>query len=680
MRRISCWIGLAAITLTFAGCFPAADKGDVSESDLDTSGPDTSEAGDTGPQADTSSVDTASADTATPDTAVADTAAPECDGPEDCGHLAGICTKVVCLGGTCAAQPDGGGSCDDGDPCTQDDVCSGFSCAGTAYACDDGEACTDDVCDGEGGCDYPAKAGGCWIAGACYAIGETKPGDPCRVCAGGESWSPNDGATCSDGDDVCTLGDTCDGTECIGGPPPDDSVGDWVTNVVTSVAPQTSSVRAIHPVGLGHWLFVADVKGGATVPTTSGDVLVEGNQLVAVRRAPASTYVQLRTEGYSKASYAASDDGNGRAAIAIDVTGDGSVYVGAELFALSEAVWNVLVVLDQLGDASLVTALSHDVEAIALLADATTVVSGTTNFGLFLDGLDSFQVAEADEFDPFVVHYGLVGEVDWVGHVATRAFWTADVRLAATEDGGFFMAFPFRSQADADFPEGLVTLNSASPRTTAGFLRVSAQGAVTASFAPFAFETELQSAVLANAPSIQALGSSDLLIQVGGIADETLTVAAAENTSTVLRLDAEGNPVWGRMIAGLLPLGKPGMSQIVGAGMGTETSPFSIAALDGTLLHQGSSSSVPTYFALNHDGDLLWVADAALQPAGGVAVPMSVRQSLSGSQLVVGGTLIGASAYVHPTDAEFTVSSGAEQSAWAALLNSDGGLSCASPH
>lgn len=389
MRRISGWVGLAAITLTLTGCFPAVDKGDVSESDVDTSGPDTSEAGDTGPQADTSAVDTVTVDTATPDTqapdaAVTDTVAPECDGPEDCGHLAGTCTKVVCLGGTCAAQPDSGGSCDDGDACTRDDVCAGFTCAGTAYACDDGEACTDDVCDGAGGCDYPVKADGCWIAGACYAIGDTKPGDSCRVCAGGESWSENDGATCSDGDDVCTLGDTCDGTQCIGGPPPDDSVGDWARSPLRATGLDASDVTAVATSGSylfwgGSYEHSAMIHGIlspataepvlATATDGRGIVIVQdasAGRLVRASASPASAAIRLQRRGSHMMSL-------------VGLTGAGSVAIDGQDLAVSDAA-SVLVTLDPLNpDLYHAPVVIRGAEPWSLTTDAT----GDTVVGLY---------------------------------------------------------------------------------------------------------------------------------------------------------------------------------------------------------------------------------------------------------------------------------------------------------
>jgi hypothetical protein len=48
-----------------------------------------------------------------------------------------------------------GGSCDDLDDCSYDDLCSGGTCAGTPYSCVDGPICTDDICHGDGTCSNP---------------------------------------------------------------------------------------------------------------------------------------------------------------------------------------------------------------------------------------------------------------------------------------------------------------------------------------------------------------------------------------------------------------------------------------------------------------------------------------------------------------------------------------------
>ena len=78
---------------------------------------------------------------------------------ESCAVLDGVCTLGVCTETGCISEARVG-SCDDGNPCTSSDKCTGETCGGTAAVCDDGLACTADRCDpGAGGC--VADAVGC---------------------------------------------------------------------------------------------------------------------------------------------------------------------------------------------------------------------------------------------------------------------------------------------------------------------------------------------------------------------------------------------------------------------------------------------------------------------------------------------------------------------------------------
>lgn len=96
---------------------------------------------------------------------------------------------VTLVAPDCAQIPDGV-ACDDGNPCTADDQCTGGVCAGTEVAagtaCDDGESCTTgDIC----------------VAGVCT-------GTPLA-----------DGTACEDGSG-CTRGDSCVAGQCVPGPEP----------------------------------------------------------------------------------------------------------------------------------------------------------------------------------------------------------------------------------------------------------------------------------------------------------------------------------------------------------------------------------------------------------------------------------------------------------------------------
>jgi hypothetical protein len=171
-----------------------------------------------------------------------------------------VCTKSdQCQLGVCEGTPTSGPACDDGDVCTEGDQCVGGTCAGTPI-CDDGLPCTADVCF-SGSCSAPIapefQGIACVIDGACWFVGQSQPGFPCKVCdpskpivwsyslgpdycfidgacwesgvhdpeedcqmcvpgLGPWSWTlRNDWASCTDGDPA-TSADYCYGGHCAG--------------------------------------------------------------------------------------------------------------------------------------------------------------------------------------------------------------------------------------------------------------------------------------------------------------------------------------------------------------------------------------------------------------------------------------------------------------------------------
>jgi len=127
-----------------------------------------------------------------------------CDGDGACGPGTPLtcnpptedCLQAVCVAGVCTTEP-----------------------APAATECDDGLPCTTGGCDAGGSCVVLLSVDtGCLIDGACEPDGAANPANPCEVCAPGvnqNAWSPNDQATCDDGD-ACTLNDTCNGDTCEG--------------------------------------------------------------------------------------------------------------------------------------------------------------------------------------------------------------------------------------------------------------------------------------------------------------------------------------------------------------------------------------------------------------------------------------------------------------------------------
>ncbi len=123
-----------------------------------------------------------------------------CDDSNPC--TVDTCDKVT----GCVQTPAGlGDPCDDGDACTAGDACTSGVCAGTPKACDDGNSCTKDACD--------PTTGKC---GVTPSTGSCDDGDPCTeadVCgadagSGQISCMAGTAKTCDDSN-PCTM-DTCD--------------------------------------------------------------------------------------------------------------------------------------------------------------------------------------------------------------------------------------------------------------------------------------------------------------------------------------------------------------------------------------------------------------------------------------------------------------------------------------
>ena len=60
-----------------------------------------------------------------------------CDSDAECSHLTGACAEGKCLASehVCVSLPVPGGACDDGDSCTEDDLCQGGSCTSGEIIC-----------------------------------------------------------------------------------------------------------------------------------------------------------------------------------------------------------------------------------------------------------------------------------------------------------------------------------------------------------------------------------------------------------------------------------------------------------------------------------------------------------------------------------------------------------------
>lgn len=152
-----------------------------------------------------------------------------------CPGSANVCLTAACNPASGCGFVNNSASCNDGNPCTVNDVCSGGTCGGTAKNCSDGNPCTDDLCNtGTGACFYVNNTASCSDGNAC-TTGDVCSGGVCQAGTGALNCNDNNacttdtcnpvsgcvhanvanGATCSD-NNVCTGGDACQNGACVG--------------------------------------------------------------------------------------------------------------------------------------------------------------------------------------------------------------------------------------------------------------------------------------------------------------------------------------------------------------------------------------------------------------------------------------------------------------------------------
>ncbi|MEM7158860.1 MAG: MYXO-CTERM sorting domain-containing protein [Myxococcota bacterium] len=119
-----------------------------------------------------------------------------CEVDSDCFDLGDPCTDPVCVDELCAYEFNTA-PCDDGNICTEDDVCFEGVCDGAPVDCSDDNECTNEFCDPESGCVLQLNVEPCDDGSVCTQMDTCNMG----VCDG----TPID---CGD-DDVCTA-DSCD--------------------------------------------------------------------------------------------------------------------------------------------------------------------------------------------------------------------------------------------------------------------------------------------------------------------------------------------------------------------------------------------------------------------------------------------------------------------------------------
>ncbi len=157
-----------------------------------------------------------------------------CSPKDDTTCLAATCNPKT---GACALQPHNTGkACDDGNACTHGSKClANGACVGAKLGCNDGNPCTADSCTPKAGCAHSVGAGLCDDGDLCtdkdVCSKGTCTGSP-RVCDDGNDCTSDacddktgtcaltklaDGKLCNADDNGCTVNDSCKVGVCIAG-------------------------------------------------------------------------------------------------------------------------------------------------------------------------------------------------------------------------------------------------------------------------------------------------------------------------------------------------------------------------------------------------------------------------------------------------------------------------------
>jgi hypothetical protein len=132
----------------------------------------------------------------------------ECEA-RSCGGTLYYCVEDPVAGWGWTADP----ACDDGDPCTHGDACSGGACEGTGYTCES-TVCLARTCDGLGGCDETPEppetvcgSSPCDPDFCAADVFHSYPDDCTRTCSGSDDTC--EGCTCAATETPCTAGGCC---------------------------------------------------------------------------------------------------------------------------------------------------------------------------------------------------------------------------------------------------------------------------------------------------------------------------------------------------------------------------------------------------------------------------------------------------------------------------------------
>lgn len=595
-------------------------------------------------------------------------------------------TAEVDASETVGCEGASGLPCDDGDPCTRDDRCGSGGCEGIPYVCDDGLSCTEDQCDGVGGCSYPVAGGACLIGGACFAAGEVKADDPCRVCAGGQAWSPNDGGVCEDGDEVCTVGDRCEGLVCVGGPRPSDAATDWALRPLLTATPSNSQVHAVGRMVLDP-AFLVSASGPATMTTPAGDRALAGRSVALLRRAPSGLVPLVLLDGFPELRVRASApnlSGN-ILAFATSHRGAGTLETPADGVRDVIGDGTLIFEVEMTSGTVLRTDSPHSVDALAMLAVGGLVIGyefvgdfdvpgqpGSVFSNLREDGrsLEDLAVVSTPRGlgEPWAAH---IGSIDFIGSSS----------LCATPSGGVVVSTAFTGSAIIRHGQNSAESASASAFATYLIAFFDSDGALTAGLVPFSFEVDPESngTILPGAPILSCSDGDAVVALPRALASNPDSgvyplLGGPGERSTIARVLTDGHVdslarlEGAAVTASAMVNGELMIAWLSGQG----TASIQDAQDRSVVIHDNTTWTGAGLARFDAESRLLWsrpvVRDSAAFVSGVLQIP-SRGIFLGGTSLFLPTTVVGA-------DTELVLPLASDQSGFIAGLSTNRGLEC----
>ncbi len=581
-----------------------------------------------------------------------------------------------------------GSPCDDANPCTRDDQCTSRGCEGIPFACDDGLTCTEDRCDGLGGCTYPLSDGTCLIGGTCFAAGDVKADDACRICAGGQAWSPNDGGPCEDGDTTCTLDDTCDGLTCAGGPRPSDAATDWAMRPLVTTTPSTTQALAVGRATLDP-VFLVTARGPAQMPAVGGDRLLLGDSVALIRRSSSGNTPLMVLDGFDRARVSAHAPNftHNIFALAVDYEGAGDLTaLDGSTQELTGPATSIIQFDTMSGTIAHRREWDYPVESMALrLTDGLIVAFEFTGTFTLQDRQD---VAFENLNDPTrslhdlaLVSMSRSAATSWAVHLGTLDFF-GRAHVCRTASNGAVVTAAFTDEVLIRHGSATSTVEASGSFATYLVAWVDADGRVTSATAPFEFTSDPEAdGTILGGPFILSCSDTDALISINGALAASPTsmpyalvpAAASGSSAMLLRLSSAGALTQRIAFTASQPTAAfQSAADLLIAWVGGEGSSITDSAGATTTLSDEVNFAPSGLLKLSAQGELEWTHSLTRQSVAVVNGLIEIPQRgivATGTSLFVDTTLIGA-------DGEFSLPIGSDSSGFAVGLNTRGGLVC----